>query len=137
MSKKKESEHVTLKTSVKSYQGGISAETQKMADYAKKMGSGVRSIQGQSKSLQGEFKKHSKEMKEAGRAMIAEGNRNMHTKVSKFTGEIKEQIKENKEAVSHMENSIKLFLSEVNKKKKDFLAYQHGSFHAYIRAFWG
>lgn len=130
MGKKKEAEHSKSKTSVKSYQGGIGAEKQAMAGYAKKMGSSVR-------SLQGEFKRHSKEMHEAGRNMIAEGNRNMSAKVGKFTGEIKNQIKENKEAVSRMEHGVRLFLSEVNNKKKDFRAYQHGPFQGYIRAFWG
>ena len=115
MGKKKKAEHLTLKTSVKSYQGDIGAEKQKMGDYAKKMSSSVR-------SLQKEFKIRAKEMKEAGRKMIEEGNRKMNALV-------KNQISENREAVSRIGNGVKMFLSEVNKKKKDFRAYQ--------QAFWG
>lgn len=79
-----------LKTSVKTYLGGIEAEKQRMSGYTKKM--------------QNEFKRHSKEMKEAGRNMIEEGN-------------------------MKMSSSVKLFLSEINRVKKDF--------QAYTRAFWG
>lgn len=117
-------------TSVNSYQQGINAERQKMGAYSKKMGTSVR-------SLQGEFKKHGKEMGEAGRTMIAEGNANMNAKVEKFRGEIKNQIKENKEAVARLGNGIRFFLGEVNKKKKDFRAYARGPFNSYIKAFWG
>ncbi len=117
-------------TSVKSYQQGIDSEKQKMGAYAKKMVSNV-------KSLQAEFKKHGKEMHEAGRNMIAEGNKKMAGKITRYKGEIRTQIKENNEAVSKMGSSIKFFLSEVNKTKKDFRAYQRGAFQAYINAFWG
>ena len=118
------------KSSVKTYQQGINTEKQKMGAYTKKMGSSV-------KSLQGEFKKHGKEMREAGRAMIAEGNRNMAAKVGKFGAEIKNQIKENKEAIANMGNGVQFFLGEINKKKKDFRAYARGPFNSYIKAFWG
>lgn len=124
------SKKTELGTSVKSYQQDINLEKQKMGAYAKKMGTSVR-------SLQGDFKKHSKEMKEAGRNMIEEGNRNMNTKVGKFREEIKNQIKENKDAIAHMGNSVQFFLGEINKKKKDFRAYARGPFVSYIKAFWG
>ena len=100
-----------------------------MGAYTKKMGSSVKSLQGGVKSLQGEFKKHGKEMREAGRAMIAEGNRNMSAKVGKFMSEIKDQIKENKEAIANIGNGVQFFLGEINKKKKDF--------RSYAQAFWG
>ena len=118
------------KSSVKTYQQGIDTEKQKMGAYTKKMGSSV-------KSLQGEFKKHGKEMREAGRAMIAEGNRNMSAKVGKFMSEIKDQIKENKEAIANIGNGVQFFLGEINKKKKDFRAYASGPFNGYIKSFWG
>ena len=123
------------KSSVKTYQQGIDIEKQKMGAYTKKMGSSVKSLQGGVKSLQGEFKKHGKEMREAGRAMIAEGNRNMAAKVGKFSGEIKNQIKENKEAIANMGNGVQFFLGEINKKKKDFRAYARGPFNGYIKLF--
>lgn len=124
---KKETES---ETSVKSYQQSINSEKQRMGAYAKKMGTSV-------KSLQGEFKKHSKEVKEAGRNMIGEGIRNMKNKVGKFNNDIQDQIKENKASVSRMGDNIKYFLSEINKKKKDFKAYASGPFKNYIKAFWG
>ncbi len=117
-------------TSVKSYQEGVNPEKQKMGAYTKKMRTNVR-------SLQAEFKKHAREMKEAGKNMIAEGNANMNSKVGKFRGEIKNQIKENKEAVTHLGNGVQFFFGEVNKKKKDFRAYSRGPFNGYIKAFWG
>lgn len=115
-------EKIESKPSVKSYQQDINLEKQKMDTYTRRMGSSV-------KSLQGEFKKSAKEMKEAGKNMIAEGNANMSTKVGKFKGEIKNQIKENKEAITRIENGVQFFLGEINKKKKDF--------RAYAKAFWG
>ncbi len=117
-------------TSVSSYQQGINTEKQKIGAYAKRMGTSV-------KSLQGEFKKHGKEMHEAGRNMIAEGNKKMAGKITRYKGEIRAQIKENDEAISRMGNGVKFFQSEVNKMKKDFHAYQRGAFQAYINAFWG
>ena len=145
---KKTKSKIKAKSSVKSYQQEIDTEKQKMGAYSKNMGKSV-------KSLQGEFKKHSKEMQEAGRNMIAEGNKNMNAKVNQFEGEIKvaskamsdgikrlhtnikNQMKENKETVSRIENGVKFFCSEVNKKKKDFQAYAQGTFPPYIKAFWG
>ena len=123
-------QNLEAKSSVKTYQQGIDTEKQKMGAYTKKMGSSV-------KSLQGEFRKQGKEMREAGRAMIAEGNRNMKTKVEKFSSEIKDQIKENREAIANIGNGIQFFLGEINKKKKDFRAYARGPFNGYIKAFWG
>lgn len=117
-------------TSVKSYQQDINLEKQKMGNYTKKMRTSVKSLQAATKS-------YSKEMKDAGRNMIAEGNRNMNVKVGKFREEIKNQVKENKEAIAHIGNSIQFFLGEVNKKKKDFRAYTRGPFAGYIKAFWG
>ncbi len=125
VNKKKESA-----TSVKSYQQNITAEKQKMGAYTKKMKTSVR-------SLQADFKKHGREMHEAGRNMIADGNANMNAKVGKFRGEIKSQIKENKEAIANIGNGVKFFLGEVNQKKKDFRAYARGTFNNYIKAFWG
>lgn len=126
MAKKK----TVFTTSVKSYKEGINSEKQQMDTYSKRMGSSVR-------SLQGDFRKHSKEMHEAGRNMIAEGNRNMNAKVGKFKAKIRDQLKENNNAIARMGDGVKFFLSEVNKKKKDFHAYQRGPFQAYIKAFWG
>ncbi len=125
MAKKKE-----LESSVKSYQQGIDLEKQKMNLYIKKTGTSVR-------SLQEEFRKHSKEMKGAAKNMLEEGSKNMNAKVGRFRGEIKNQIKENKEAAAHMESGVRFFLGEINKKKKDFQAYAQGPLTDYIRAFWG
>lgn len=133
MAKKK----AELKTSVKSYQHGVNLEKQKICTYAKKMGTNVKSLQTTARSLQGEFKNYSKEMEIAGRNMIEEGNRHMNLKVGKFKGEITNQIKENKEAIAHIENGVKLFISDINKKKKDFQAYARGPFNNSIKAFWG
>lgn len=124
-------------TSVSSYQQSVNEEKNKMGAYTKKMGTSVRSLQASVKPLQAEFKKHGKEMQEAGRTMIAEGNQNMKAKVKKFTGEIKNQIKENKAAAAHLENGVKFLVGEVNKKKNDFQAYARGQFNNYIKAFWG
>lgn len=126
----KKAKQAVAKTSVKSYNEGINLEKQKMGTYAKKMGTNV-------KSLQGEFKKHSKEIKEAGKNMLADGNKKMSAKIEKFNGEIKNQIRENKESIANMGNGVKLFISDVNKKKKDFQAYSRGPFNGYIKAFWG
>lgn len=130
MSKKKKAGQLALKTSVKSYQGDIDAEKQKMGDYAKKMGSSVR-------SLQKEFKGHAKYLQEAAAKMNEEGAARMQGKVNKFKAEIRDQGKENKEAIAYLGNGVKLLLSKVNQKKKDFHAYQQGPFQGYIKAFWG
>ena len=107
-SKKKAKVEKEGKTSVSSYKKGIEVEKQKMTTSVK--------------SLQGDFKKFAKDIKEKGKAMIEEGIKHMG-------GIIKAQVKENKEAVSHMEGNVKFLLGEINKKKKDF--------QAYSSAFWG
>lgn len=135
-------------TSVKTYQQGINVEKEKMGAYSKKFGTTV-------KSLQADFKKHTKDLKEAALKMKEEGAKHMNTKINQFKGEmkaaskmmddkvgkykgdIKNQIKENKDAVAKMEGGVKFYLSEINKKKKDFQAYQEGPFKDYIKAFWG
>ncbi len=109
------------KMTVKSYQQDINLEKQRMASYSKKFGSTVR-------SLQSDFKKNAKEMENAASNMREEGIRNMRSKVAKFKGEIQDQIKENKTAVSHIASNVKFFLSEINKKKKDFKTYAKVSF---------
>lgn len=109
------------KMTVKSYQQDINAEKQRMTSYSKKFGSTVR-------SLQADFKKHAKEMENAASNMREEGIKNMSAKVGKFKGEIQDQIKENKTAVSHIASNVKFFLSEINKKKKDFKTYAKVSF---------
>lgn len=118
------------KTSVMSYKQGVEVEKQEMGEYSKKFGASV-------KSLQSDSKKFAKELKEAGKAIIEEGIKHMEGNVSKYRSDIKAQIKENKEAVSHMQTNIKLLLGEINKTKKDFQSYAHGSFNNYIKAFWG
>lgn len=104
------------KSSVKSLKHGIEVEKQKMGAYSKKMGASVR-------SLQAGFKKHAKDVKEAAIALREEGIKNMSEKVGKFKGDIKAQIKENKESVSHMGDNIKYYLSEINKTKNNFKSY--------------
>ncbi len=121
---------VEKKTSVSSYKTGIAAEQQKMGEYSKKFGASV-------KSLQSDSKKFAKDLKEAGKAMIEEGIKRMEGKVSKYRSDIRAQVKENKEAGSHMASNVKLFLGEINKKKKDFQAYAKGPFADYAKAFWG
>ena len=130
VSKKKAKVEKEGKTSVSSYKKGIEVEKQKMGDYSKKFGTSV-------KSLQSDFKKLAKDLKEKGKAMIEEGIKHMEGKVSKYRSDIKAQIKENKEAVSHMDTNVKFLLGEINKKKKDFQAYSKGPFIDYIKAFWG
>ena len=122
MGNKKKAETIALKTSVKSYQGDIDAEKQKMGDYAKKMGSSVR-------SLQKEFKGHAKDMQEAAAKMNEEGATRMRGKVNKFKAEIRDQMKENKGAAARLGNGVKLLLSQVNQTKKDF--------QTYSQVFWG
>ncbi len=143
---KKAKSKAEAKTSVKSYQKGINTETQKMTTYSKKFGTTV-------KSLQHDFKKHAKDIKEAASKMrkdkhmddrinefkgeLKTASKHMGSKVHKLNNDIKDQVKENKEASVRIENSVKLLLSEVNKKKKDFQAYARGPFNDYIKAFWG
>lgn len=127
---KKKAEAKQLKTTVKSYQQDIDAEKQKMAAYSQKMETNVR-------SLQANFRKCAKDMKNAALQMREDGIKQMHQKVHKYKGDIKDQIVENKEAVVRIENGVKLFQSEFNKKSKDFRAYARGPFRNYIKAFWG
>ncbi|MEW5896477.1 MAG: hypothetical protein AB1668_02190 [Nanoarchaeota archaeon] len=124
MAEKKSAE----KTSVKSYQQDTEAEKQKMGAYSKKFKTTVR-------SLQTGFKKHARDMKAAASSMREEGIRSMRQKVGKFNHEIKDQVKENKEAVTRMSDNVKFFQSEINKKKKDFKAYAKGPFTNSIKAF--
>lgn len=126
MAKKK----TEAKSSVKTYQQDINAEKQKMGAYSNKFKTTVR-------SLQANFKKHAKDMKVAALQMREDGIKNMDEKVRKFNHEIKGQIQENKEAISHIANNVKFFQSEISKKKKDFQAYARGPFNSYIKAFWG
>jgi hypothetical protein len=115
-------EKTLVKTSVKSYQQGIESEKQEMSTYSKGFEAGV-------KSLQADIEKHSKYVKNAALKMREEGVKNMGEKVAKFRKEIEDQIKENKEAVSHMANNVKYFLSEIHKMEKNF--------GDYSKAFWG
>lgn len=119
MAEKKKAE---AKSSIKTYTQGIDAEKQKMATYSRKMETNV-------KSLQNKFKGYSKNLKEAAIALREEGIKNMSEKVGKFKGDIKAQIKENKESVSHIGDNIKYYLSEINKTKNNF--------KSYAKAFWG
>ncbi len=111
------------KTSVKLYQQNTELEKQKMKTYARKMKTDV-------KSLQADFKKHAKDMNAAAAKMLEDGRKNMSQKVGKFNHEIKEQIRENKEATARMADNVKFF-------HKDFRAYARGPFQGYIKAFWG
>lgn len=106
MVKKKEIK-AGLETSVKSYQRGIDVEKQKMEGYSKKFGTSVEKYRG---DIKAQIKK-------------------LGTSVEKYRKDIKDQIKENKEAVSHMADNVAFFLSEIEKKKKDF--------QSYAGAFWG
>jgi len=119
-----------VKASVKSYQQGIESEKQEMSTYSKGFEAGV-------KSLQADIEKHSKYVKNAALKMREEGVKNIGEKVVKFRKEIEDQIKENREAVFHMADNIKYFLSEIDKKKKDFQSYAQGSFNDYINVFEG
>ncbi len=130
MSKKKTSLKENIGTSVKSYQEGIDTEKQKMNVYAKKMASSV-------KSLQNDFKKHAKDMNAAALALREAGMQNMNTKVTKFKGEIRAQVRENKEAIANIGNSVNYFVSQINGKKRDFSSYAKGEFQNWIKSFWG
>ncbi|MEK6808561.1 MAG: hypothetical protein AABY14_02650, partial [Nanoarchaeota archaeon] len=61
----------------------------------------------------------------------------MSEKIVKFKSEAKDQIKENKESVARIGNSVKFLVAEINKKKRDFKAYAKGTFTDYIKAFLG
>lgn len=137
MGKSKTSVKENTGTSVKSYQGEIDTEKQKMNSYAKKMSSNVRALQNDAKSLQNDFKKHAKDMNAAALALREDGIQNMNTKVTKFKGEIRAQIRENKEAIAHMGNSVNYFVSQINGKKRDFRTYAKGEFQNWIKSFWG
>ncbi len=126
----KKKEEAKQRTSVRSYKEGVELEKQKMNTYSKKFVGGV-------KLLKGEFKKHSKDMKEAAQNLRAEGIKNMSEKVGRFKKDIQEQVKENKDAVVHMEDNIKYFTSEINKEKKGFRSYAQGPFKEYIKNFQG
>ncbi len=112
----------TEATSVRSYKNDTEAEKQTMSAYSKKFGSTVR-------GLQSNFKKYTKDVRVAASALREEGIKNMSNKINKFKGDIEDQIKENKAAVTKISNGVKFFLSEINKKKKDFKAYAY--------TFWG
>jgi len=148
MAKKKVKGKTEVKLSVNSYKQGIKSEKQKMSAYSTKFGATV-------KSLQNDFKGHAKALNEAALKMRKDGAEHMGNRINEFKGEmkvasklmdskvhklnndIKSQVKENKEAVSRIENGVKFFLSEVNKKQKDFQAYADGPFNNAIKAFWG
>ena len=134
MAEKKKAE---AKSSIKTYKQGIDSEKQKMAAYSRKMETNVKSLQAGIRSLQNKFKGYSKGLREAANELREQGIKNMSEKVGKFKGEIRGQIRENREAVSHMQDNVKYYLSEIHKKKKDFQAYARGPFKDYIKAFWG
>lgn len=117
-------------TSVKSYKQEMGAEKQKMVDYSKHMKSNV-------KALQTKFKKFSEDAKESGKKLREAGIKEMSEKVQKFQGKIKDQIKENKGALSHMASNVKYFQTEIDKMKRDFHHYIKEDFQNYINAFWG
>jgi len=125
------------KTSVKSYHQGIEAEKQEMKAYSDKMASNVRSMQGNVKSLRNEHKKFSKDLNAAASSMREEGIKNMSKKTTAFKKEIRDQVKEHKEAIAHMKDTVRYFTNEISRKKKDFQAYVRGPFTGYIKAFWG
>lgn len=127
----------SVKTSVKSYQQGIESEKQKTSTYSKEFEAGVKSLQTGVKSLQADITKHSKDIKNAALKMREEGIEHMGKKVAKFGKEIEDQITENREATSHMADNVKYFISEIDKKKKNFQSYVQGPFTDYIKAFWG
>ncbi len=118
------------KTSVKSYCQGVEKEKQKMEIGTKVFQTNVR-------SLQNKFKQHAKDMGEAASKLLEEGNRKMKGKISRFKGQIREQIKENNEANSLFSSGLNKFNSDINKKKKEFEAYTKGPFQDSIKAFWG
>lgn len=125
------------KTSVKSYQQDIEKEKREMGAYSKEMATNVRKLQGNVKSLQADFKKYAKDLNASAATMREEGIKEMNGKIGKFKSDIKDQIKEHKEAISHMANNVRYFLGEINKKKKEFRAYTRGPFRDWINAFWG
>jgi len=128
--KAKANARIERTTSVKTYQQGIGSEKQKTSTYSKEFEAGV-------KSLQSDITKHSKDIKNTALKMREEGIEHMGKKVAKFGKEIEDQITENREATSYMANNVKYFISEIDKKKKDFQSYVQGPFTNYIKAFWG
>ncbi|MDP2950846.1 MAG: hypothetical protein Q8N55_00525 [bacterium] len=104
------------KTSIKSYKEGVELEKQKMDAYAKKFGSSVT-------SLQADIRKHSKDISAAAEDMRTEGIKNMSNKIGKFKKDIQSHKKELEAAAEHMADNVKYFISEINKKKKEFKEY--------------
>lgn len=137
MGKSKTSSKENAGSSVKLYQEGIDTEKQKMSAYSKKMGSSIRAMGSSIKALQNDFKKHGRDMNAAAVALRETGIQNMNMKVTKFKGEIRAQIRENKEAVANMGNSVNYFVSQINGKKRDFRSYAKGEFQNWIKSFWG
>lgn len=116
--------------SVKTHQESMEIEKQKMTAFSKKMGKSV-------KEMQADFKRHAKIIRAAALNMREEGLKNMSEKIGKFSKEIQDQVKKNKEAASHMEDNIKYFISKINKKKNEFKSYAKGPFQDYIKNFQG
>lgn len=125
------------KTSVKSYMQDIKAKKQKFGTYSKKMATNVATMQTDTKELKNEFKKYTKEIKGAAQKIREQGVKKMAQKKEKFKEEIKDQIKENKEAVTRISNGVRFLIKEIDKKREDFQSYAHGAFQECINAFWG
>lgn len=67
---------------------------------------------------------------EAEKQKMKNYSKGFETNVKAFQAEIQAQKK-------NMANAVKFFISEVDKKKRDFKSYAHGTFKDYIKAFWG
>ncbi len=78
--------------------------------------------------MQADTKKYQKEIRDE-TVKMQEG-------IRQFKKDVQEQAKENKEAASHMANSVNYFIGEINKKRKEFRAYVP-QVKDYIKAFWG
>lgn len=112
-----------LATSVKSYQRGINAEKQRMADASRKFEANV-------KSLGAEFKRYSKDITAGALLMREEGAREMKAKVGKFQYDIKAKIRADKESALR-------FKGNVQHLSREFQSYAKGPFADYVKAFLG
>ncbi|MBU2637375.1 MAG: hypothetical protein KJ955_00190 [Nanoarchaeota archaeon] len=112
-----------LGTSVRSYQRGINAEKQRMADASRKFEANV-------KSLEAGFKRSSKDIVTGALLMREEGAREMKAKVGRFQNDIKAKIKADKESVSRFRGNVQHLSRECRSLSREFQSYA-------INAFWG
>lgn len=119
-----------LATSVKSYQRGVNAEKQRMAESSRKFGANV-------KALGAEFKRSSKDITAGALLMREDGAREMKAKVGRFQNDVKAKIRADKESVSRFRGDVQRLSKEVRSLSREFQSYAKGPVADYVKAFWG